>query len=81
MWSRPSCAHGLATFAGSPESSPSGRPVVTLQKPHARVQVSPMIIMVASRPVEALADVGAIGLLADGDQAVLAQRSRWVSAN
>ena len=35
------------TRAGSVGSRGSGRPVVTLQKAQARVQISPMIIMVA----------------------------------
>ena len=45
-------------------------PVATLQKAQARVQVSPMIIMVAWPWRPALADVRAGRLLADGDQAV-----------
>ena len=36
-----------ATRAGSVGSSGSGLPVLTLQKAQARVQISPMIIMVA----------------------------------
>ena len=48
-WRRPSVATAPATRAGSPESSGSGTPVRTLQKAQARVQVSPMIIMVAWR--------------------------------
>ncbi len=40
-------ATALATLAGSSGSSADGRPVLTLQKEQARVQVSPMIIMVA----------------------------------
>ena len=42
-------ATASATRAGSSPSSASGWPVRTLQKLHARVQVSPMIIMVAWR--------------------------------
>ncbi len=44
---RPSFATARPTFAGSSESSGPGNPVFTLQKAQARVQVSPMIIMVA----------------------------------
>ena len=37
----------MATFSGSFGSSACGRPVFTLQKAQARVQVSPMIMKVA----------------------------------
>ena len=43
----PSSAIAAATFSGSRGSSGPGSPVATLQKAQARVQVSPMIIMVA----------------------------------
>ena len=46
-WARPSFATASATRPGSPESSGPGIPVLTLQNEQARVQVSPMIIMVA----------------------------------
>ena len=46
---RPSLATACATRSGSAASSAPGRPVFTLQKAQARVQVSPMIIMVAWR--------------------------------
>ena len=46
---RPILATASATRCGSVGSSASGRPVFTLQKAQARVQVSPMIIMVAWR--------------------------------
>ena len=46
-WRRPSVATACATRAGSPASSASGWPVRTLQNEQARVQVSPMIIIVA----------------------------------
>ncbi len=46
-WARPIRATASATRPGSEGSSASGRPVLTLQKAQARVQVSPMIIMVA----------------------------------
>ena len=52
MWSRPSLATASATLCGSVGSSGPGRPVRTLQKAQARVQVSPMIIMVAWRLVQ-----------------------------
>ena len=42
-----SSAIAAATFSGSRGSSGPGSPVATLQKAQARVQVSPMIIMVA----------------------------------
>ena len=42
-------ATASATRWGSVGSSASGSPVLTLQKAQARVQVSPMIIMVAWR--------------------------------
>ena len=45
----PSFATASATRAGSSASSASGWPVATLQNAQARVQVSPMIIMVAWR--------------------------------
>ena len=48
-WRNPSLATASATLPGSPASSASGTPVRTLQKAQARVQVSPMIIMVAWR--------------------------------
>ena len=38
-----------ATRRGSSSSNQVGRPVLTLQKPHARVQVSPRIMIVAVR--------------------------------
>jgi hypothetical protein len=41
-----------ATLPGSAGSSGNGKPVLTLQKAQARVQVSPMIIMVAWRWVQ-----------------------------
>ena len=44
-----SSAIASATFSGSLGSSGPGSPVATLQKAQARVQVSPMIIMVAWR--------------------------------
>src|SRR6202044_454488 len=46
---RPSLATPSATRSGSFSSSGSGRPVRTLQKAQARVQVSPMIMKVAWR--------------------------------
>ena len=46
---QPSLATASATRAGSSSSSGSGRPVRTLQKAQARVQVSPMIMKVAWR--------------------------------
>jgi hypothetical protein len=48
-WRRPSVATASATRRGSSASSARGMPVATLQKEQARVQVSPMIIMVAWR--------------------------------
>ena len=45
----PMAATARATRSGSEASSGPGRPVLTLQKEQARVQVSPMIIMVAWR--------------------------------
>ena len=47
--SSPSVATACATCSGSASSSAPGSPVFTLQKAQARVQVSPMIIMVAWR--------------------------------
>ena len=52
-------------------AAPAGR-CATLQKAQARVQTSPMIIMVACVYGPALADVGAGRLLADGVQAAVA---------
>ena len=52
MWSRPSLATASPTLCGSSASSGPGSPVRTLQKAQARVQVSPMIIMVAWRLVQ-----------------------------
>jgi hypothetical protein len=49
---RPSVFTALATLEGSAASSAAGRPVFTLQKAQARVQVSPMIIMVACALVQ-----------------------------
>ena len=46
-WLSPSFSTATATRAGSKTSSASGRPVATLQKVQPRVQISPMIIMVA----------------------------------
>ena len=46
-WLRPIFATAAATRSGSVGSSGAGLPVATLQKPQARVQISPMIIMVA----------------------------------
>ena len=46
---KPSRATASATRRGSVASSASGIPVRTLQKLHARVHVSPMIIIVACR--------------------------------
>ena len=43
----PSLTVASATCSGSPASSAPGRPVLTLQKAQARVQVSPMIMKVA----------------------------------
>ena len=48
-WRSPSLATASATRDGSVASSASGWPVATLQNAQARVQVSPMIIMVAWR--------------------------------
>jgi hypothetical protein len=48
-WRRPSLATASATRRGSSSSRALGMPVMTLQKAQARVQVSPMIIMVAWR--------------------------------
>ena len=48
-WRRPSLATASATRFGSVASNGSGWPVATLQNAQARVQVSPMIIMVACR--------------------------------
>ena len=62
-------------------SRASGRPVRTLQKLQARVQVSPMIIMVAWRSTPALADVGAGGFLADRDQPVVAHQAAGLVIN
>jgi len=47
MCDRPSLAVACPTCSGSPASSAPGRPVLTLQKAQARVQVSPMIMKVA----------------------------------
>ena len=47
--SRPMTATASATRRGSSASSQSGRPVLTAQKPQARVQVSPRIMTVAVR--------------------------------
>ena len=44
---KPSLATAIATLVGSKGSSAPGLPVATLQKLQARVQISPMIIMVA----------------------------------
>ena len=46
-WFSPSFSTATATRTGSKTSSASGRPVATLQKVQPRVQISPMIIMVA----------------------------------
>ena len=46
---RPSSATDSATRNGSPRSSSVGRPEVTAQKRHARVQTSPRIMKVAVR--------------------------------
>jgi hypothetical protein len=46
-WARPSFATADATRPGSKASSAAGRPVATLQNVQPRVQISPMIIMVA----------------------------------
>ncbi len=51
-WARPSLATASATLSGSAASSGPGSPVATLQKAQARVQVCPMIIMVAWRSVQ-----------------------------
>src|SRR5882724_1565219 len=51
-WARPKVLTARATLAGSSASSAPGNPVFTLQKAQARVQVSPMIIMVACRLVQ-----------------------------
>jgi hypothetical protein len=48
-WLRPMAATAAPTRAGSVGSSGPGRPVATLQKAQARVQVSPMIMTVAWR--------------------------------
>ena len=48
-WARPRVLTVAATRSGSSVSSASGSPVRTLQKAQARVQVPPMIIMVAWR--------------------------------
>ncbi len=47
MCARPSLAVASPTCSGSFGSSAPGRPVFTLQKAQARVQVSPMIMKVA----------------------------------
>ena len=47
MWARPSFAVASPTCTGSFGSSAPGKPVLTLQKAQARVQVSPMIMKVA----------------------------------
>jgi len=47
--SRPMTATASATRRGSSSSFHSGRPVLTAQKPQARVQVSPRIMTVAVR--------------------------------
>ena len=47
-WRSPMAAIASATRTGSCRSSPCGRPVVTSQKPHARVQTPPRIMMVAA---------------------------------
>ena len=47
MCARPSLAVASPTCAGSLASSAPGKPVLTLQKAQARVQVSPMIMKVA----------------------------------
>jgi hypothetical protein len=46
-WFSPSFSTATATRPGSNTSSASGRPVATLQNVHPRVQISPMIIIVA----------------------------------
>ena len=46
---RPRVATASATRCGSLPSSGAGTPVATLQKAQARVQISPIIIMVACR--------------------------------
>ena len=67
--------HGIGDAGGfvGVERGRAGR-CATLQNAQARVQVSPMIIMVAWRWRPALADVGAGGFLADRDQAVVAHQ-------
>ena len=47
--SRPSWPIASATRRGSSSSNQVGRPVLTAQNPHARVQVSPRIMIVAVR--------------------------------
>ena len=47
--SSPMAAAASATRRGSSSSNQVGRPVFTLQNPHARVHVSPRIITVAVR--------------------------------
>src|SRR5262249_22466760 len=58
MCVRPSSATAKATFSGSFGSRACGSPVRTLQKAQARVQVSPMIIMVAWCPAQHSAMLG-----------------------
>jgi hypothetical protein len=70
-WRSPSFRHGQPDIVRLGWSSGPGKPVRTLQKAQARVQVSPMIIMVACALLPALADIGAAGLLADRVQPVL----------
>ena len=73
---QPEPGHGVGDaerFVGVERAGQAGAHVAEAQ---ARVQVSPMIIMVAWRCAPALADVGAGGFLADRDQAVLAHQAR-----
>ncbi len=67
---RPSRATASATRLGSSVSSGSGIPVLTLQNAQARVQISPMIIMVACR-CDQHSPILARGFLADGDKLVV----------
>ena len=72
--SRRIAATASATRRGSSSSNQVGRPVLTAQKPQARVQVSPRIMIVAVPLVPALPDVRAAGLLADRVELQAAQQ-------
>ena len=64
QWPRPIAATASPTRRGSSSSSQVGRPVLMLQKPQARVQVSPRIISVAVPPPAAFQHSPMLGHLA-----------------